>query len=183
LIDGDGQVARICDFGSSRIDCGCYSGPETQEGTFAWDSPELWYEPPNDSDSEDEKDEDEDEDGEEEEEKARPRTKKSDVWAFGCVALEVCNGRFINMLSLLSTYTQVQMGMTPWDPKHEGDLRKMRMRQFNARLGHPVKESDLELHGHPIMNQVWSMIQSCWEADPSQRPEAAALMILCEAML
>ncbi|CAE6445054.1 unnamed protein product [Rhizoctonia solani] len=167
LIDSEGQVARICDFGSSRIECGCYSGPQAHEGTLAWDSPELWYEPPSDDESDDDSEEDEDEDGDGEddsEEKTRPRTQKSDIWAFGCVALEV------------------QMGMTPWDPKHEGNLGKMRMRQFRAGTGHPVQESDLELNGHPTTNTVWDMIKNCWEADPLQRPEAATLMTLCEAM-
>ncbi|KAF8691636.1 kinase-like protein, partial [Rhizoctonia solani] len=158
LIDGEGYVARICDFGSSRIECGCYSGPQTQEGTLAWDSPELWYDPLAEGES------DEEDDDNDVEERVRPRTQKSDVWAFGCVALEV------------------QMGMAPWDPEREGNLRKMCARQYNAGTGHPVQESALELHCHPIASKVWSMIQDCWEANPSQRPESSNLMTLCEVL-
>ncbi|CAE6475017.1 unnamed protein product, partial [Rhizoctonia solani] len=158
LIDGEGHAARICDFGSSRIECGCYSGPQTQEGTLAWDSPELWYDPLTEGEG------DEEDDDDDVEEKVRQRTQMSDVWAFGCVALEV------------------QMGMAPWDPEREGNLRKMCARQYNAGTGHPVQESALELHCHPIASKVWSMIQDCWKADPSRRPESSKLMTLCELL-
>ncbi|CAE6497137.1 unnamed protein product [Rhizoctonia solani] len=150
LVDGDLHIARICDFGSAKIECGCYSGPKDQEGTMAWDSPELWMQK-EDAESEDDS-----------EEEIRPRTQKSDVWAFGCVALEV------------------QMGTTPWDPKHEGNLRKMRMRQFRAGVGHPANKSNLELEKHLTMNEVWKLIKQCWRSDPLRRPNAAELLDACE---
>ncbi|CAE6520325.1 unnamed protein product [Rhizoctonia solani] len=152
LVDGELNVARICDFGSARIECKCYSGPTEQEGTMAWDSPELWLR--------DETDETMDGD----EEKIQPRSQKSDVWAFGCVALEV------------------QMGTTPWDPEHKGNLIKMRNQQFKARTGHPAKESDLELGKHAILHDVWKVMKQCWRADPIQRPTAGELMNTCEML-
>ncbi|CAE6502495.1 unnamed protein product [Rhizoctonia solani] len=66
LFDGDLHEARICDFGSARIECGCYSGPKARAGTIAWESPELWMEN-DDTESEDEEEE-------EEEDSIRPRT-------------------------------------------------------------------------------------------------------------
>ncbi|KAF8599962.1 kinase-like protein, partial [Ceratobasidium sp. AG-I] len=63
VVNDNGNKAKICDFGSSRICCGCYDGPEDQDGTAQWDSPELWS--------------------------GESRTSSSDIWAFGCVALEV----------------------------------------------------------------------------------------------
>ncbi|EUC56138.1 tyrosine kinase catalytic domain protein [Rhizoctonia solani AG-3 Rhs1AP] len=152
LVDGDLYVARICDFGSARIECACYSGPEEQEGTMAWDSPELWM---RNEDTESEEDD---------EEAIRPRTQKSDVWAFGCVALEV------------------QMGTTPWDPQHEGNLRKMRMRQFKAGAGHPANESDLELDNSPTMKEVWKLIEQCWRVDPLRRISATELLDACKRL-
>ncbi|KAH7325150.1 kinase-like domain-containing protein [Rhizoctonia solani] len=152
LVDGDLNVARICDFGSASIECQCYSGPKGQEGTMAWDSPELWLR-------------NEDDENTEVEEELRLRSQKSDVWAFGCVALEV------------------QMGTTPWDPKHEGNLRKMRMRQFKAGKGQPAKQSDLKLGKHTILHEVWNMVKQCWRADPVQRSTAAELMNTCEMLI
>ncbi|KDN33533.1 hypothetical protein RSAG8_13380, partial [Rhizoctonia solani AG-8 WAC10335] len=151
LVDGDLHIARICDFGSASVECGCYSGPKVQEGTMAWDSPELWMQ--------DEDAEREDEDFEEE---IRPRTQKSDVWAFGCVALEV------------------QIGTTPWDPMHEGNIRKMQSRQWNAKAGYPANESNLELDRHPTMKEVWKVIKQCWRSDPLQRPNTVELLNSCE---
>lgn len=65
LVDASGEVARICDFSSSVINCSCDGGPKDREGTVLWDSPELWEEDDN------------------------LRTHQSDIWAFGCVMLEV----------------------------------------------------------------------------------------------
>ncbi|KAG9078415.1 hypothetical protein FRC06_008377, partial [Ceratobasidium sp. 370] len=64
IIVDDTITAKICDFGSSIIDCNCNSMRGGTEGSIWWDSPELW--------------EDEDEN----------RTKQSDVWALGCLAVE-----------------------------------------------------------------------------------------------
>lgn len=66
LVDIDKKRVKICDFGSSSIDCTCCNGPKRPTGTTPWDSPELWMD-----------------------EEEGPRTPKSDMWAFGCVALEV----------------------------------------------------------------------------------------------
>ncbi|KAF8597386.1 kinase-like protein [Ceratobasidium sp. AG-I] len=57
VVSNNGNEAKICDFGSSRICCDCYDGPEEQHGTAQWDSPEIW-----DDES---------------------RTLSSDIWAFG----------------------------------------------------------------------------------------------------
>ncbi|KDN42049.1 hypothetical protein RSAG8_07094, partial [Rhizoctonia solani AG-8 WAC10335] len=151
LVDGneDTQVARICDFGSSSINCTCYSGPQEQDGTLPWDSPELWM-PGDDGDDGGDGD-----DGDQ----TRLRTKRSDVWAFGCVALEV------------------QMGLTPWDPLYTYNTEVMIGRQFRARTGPPatVMDPNLDLKAHPIKQQVWDLMVGCWSADPQQRPTAAEL--------
>ncbi|KAG8761413.1 hypothetical protein FRC11_013912 [Ceratobasidium sp. 423] len=143
LVDGDEgkQVARICDFGSSSINCVCYTGPREQEGTVLWDSPELWV-PQEDSDE------------------TPSRTRQSDVWAFGCLALEV------------------QMGLMPWDPLDERKPWPMKRRQLEAGMGPPATISDpkLDLDAHPIKRHVWNLMDLCWNADPQQRPTAADLL-------
>jgi serine/threonine protein kinase len=71
LVDS-GNCARITDFGSSFIEgCGCKAGqPGSYETTFTsqYMSFELW-----------------------ETDGGAPATVMSDIWAFGCVALEVSN--------------------------------------------------------------------------------------------
>ncbi|KDN34925.1 hypothetical protein RSAG8_12015, partial [Rhizoctonia solani AG-8 WAC10335] len=141
LVDGDGKLARICDFGSSSINCKCYSSPDEQEGTTAWESPELWMS-----------------------EEAPPHTRQSDIWAFGCVALEV------------------QMGMTPWDPCHEGITLAMQTRQMKAGVGTPANADNLRLEQHPIKQHVWDFMIQCWSADPTQRPTAEGLSSTCETL-
>ncbi|CAE6457698.1 unnamed protein product [Rhizoctonia solani] len=146
LIDGNDntQVARICDFGSSSISCACYSGPQEQEGTLPWDSPELWV-PGEDDDDDD---------------RVPSRTERSDIWAFGCVALEI------------------QMGLTPWDPFDMRNAEAMKRRQFNAGTGPPAMFSDpnLGLEAHQVKLQVWNLMVKCWGASPQQRPTAAELL-------
>lgn len=62
-VDG-GYIAKICDFGSSHSNCNdCYKGSKDKDGTLQWNSPEI--------------------------RRGEPGTAKSDVWSFGCVALEV----------------------------------------------------------------------------------------------
>lgn len=59
----EGCITKICDFGSSHSNCNaCYKGSKNKAGTFQWSSPEVLEE--------------------------EPATAKSDVWTFGCVALE-----------------------------------------------------------------------------------------------
>ncbi|KAG8704587.1 hypothetical protein FRC08_002162 [Ceratobasidium sp. 394] len=138
LVDAEGRLAKICDFGSSTIDCGCYDGPskEDQEGTTEWESPELW-------------------------ESGGIKTKESDVWAFGCVALEV------------------QMGIPPWDP--EGDRRKAWRRQvFEG--GYPAREEWLKLGNDQVLHEVWKLMQECWNQLPSERPTSDDLLPKLEGL-
>jgi serine/threonine protein kinase len=56
----------LCDFGSSTLDCTCFGESSYKVGTERWDAPEFYA-------------------GDE----YVPRTKQSDIWALGCVAIEV----------------------------------------------------------------------------------------------
>lgn len=134
LVGADKKLAKICDFGSSRIVCPCYTGPDEQQGTMSWESPELWQK-----------------------EEPGPRTFESDIWAFGCVALEV------------------QMGMKPWDPRNEGDIRKSHIRQSKSRGGYPANESELALSGDRMLTEVWNLMKKCWQKEPEHRPDASWL--------
>ncbi|KAJ1305026.1 hypothetical protein OPQ81_000067 [Rhizoctonia solani] len=134
---GDVFIAKIIDFGSSKLQCWCFTGQNDQPGTMLWDSPELF----------------EDE----------PRTPSSDVWAFGCVALEV------------------QMGLYPYarDTRPEDmDIRRLAMLQAQGDL--PATESDLDLENKPISRSVWDIVQKCWELEPCDRPTSSELVKLLE---
>ncbi|QRW25874.1 Tyrosine kinase specific for activated [Rhizoctonia solani] len=116
LAAGDGEVAKICYFGSSAIECACYAHPENRPaGTPQWYSPELWISTKEDDDDIE-----------------RSRTQQSDIWAFGCVTLEV------------------QMGMMPWDPFYKGSQHGTMSRQQRAGTGPPATAEGLELGEHPI---------------------------------
>ncbi|KAH7338422.1 kinase-like domain-containing protein [Rhizoctonia solani] len=104
---GDLAIAKIIDFGSSKLQCWCFTGQNDQSGTMLWDSPELL----------------EDE----------PRTPSSDVWAFGCAALEV------------------QMGIYPYagdSCPEDMDIRRLATLQARGNL--PATESNLDLQDRPI---------------------------------
>ncbi|KAF8688671.1 hypothetical protein RHS03_09529, partial [Rhizoctonia solani] len=127
---GDEEVAKICYFGSSAIECACYAHPENRPaGTPQWYSPELWVSTKEDDDDTE-----------------RSRTQQSDIWAFGCVTLEV------------------QMGMMPWDPFHKGSQHGTMSRQQRAGTGPPATAEGLELGEHPIKQRHEVIRRS--EAEP-----------------
>lgn len=124
-----------------------------------WESPELWQ-------------------GQE----PGPRTFKSDIWAFGCVALEVSRIASSTLIVLQSALHQVQMGMKPWDPEHEGNRDKSRRLQWRSKGGYPANKSDLKLGGNHVLAQVWDLMEKCWQKEPKHRPAASVLRGQLEGM-
>ncbi|KAG8778425.1 hypothetical protein FRC12_024987 [Ceratobasidium sp. 428] len=135
LVESNGNVAKICDFGSSLINCGCYAGPEaeTQTGSLPWDSPERC--------------------------KGGKPTTQSDIWAFGCIVLEI----------------QMQ---TP--PHRNISHVRVAMRLLGGIL--PATETELDLSGQ-VQRAVWDTVQGCWDLEPSKRPSAAALLMALEEIV
>ncbi|KAG8794968.1 putative protein serine/threonine kinase [Ceratobasidium sp. 428] len=137
LVDNAGDVSKVCDFGSARINCACYCSVENQSGTVPWDSPELF-----------------EDDG---------RTSMSDIWAFGCLALEYSCG-------LPMQNHQAQFGEPPYDANHIIASKKM---MYNEP---PATMESFEL-GDPISKAVWDMMQKCWEFEPRNRPTAKEVLL------
>ncbi|QRV95958.1 Tyrosine kinase domain protein [Ceratobasidium sp. AG-Ba] len=131
----EGKVPKICDFGSSIINCSCYDGPRDQEGSTPWDSPELM-------------------------EEDTTRTTESDVWAFGCAALEI------------------QMGLMPWD--RDGNVH--RAMSLQIRGGYPAKEEWLNLGDNGVLQGVWGLMKCCWQEEPSERPKLQEILFQLEEL-
>ncbi|KAG8716341.1 hypothetical protein FRC08_009591 [Ceratobasidium sp. 394] len=131
LVNDTGNVAKICDFGSSRIECPCHCELENQSGTGPWESPELF--------------------------EGDARTAKSDIWAFGCLALEA------------------QFGRVPYDANLLVAYKKMRRNQP------PATQASVNLET-PIPNSVWDTMQRCWEFDPTLRPSAQTILAEFEVL-
>ncbi|KAG8706612.1 hypothetical protein FRC09_002325 [Ceratobasidium sp. 395] len=75
----------------------------------------------------------------------------SDMWAFGCVALEA------------------QFGKVPYNANFRIAYNKMR-----KNLPPATRESVVSVD--PISNAVWEMMQRCWEFNPETRPSAQAVL-------
>ncbi|KAG8724900.1 hypothetical protein FRC09_012312 [Ceratobasidium sp. 395] len=75
----------------------------------------------------------------------------SDMWAFGCIALEA------------------QFGKVPYDANFRIAYRKMR-----KNLPPAARESVVSLD--PISSAVWEIMQRCWEFDPEARPSAQIVL-------
>ncbi|KAH7338445.1 kinase-like domain-containing protein [Rhizoctonia solani] len=131
---GDKLIAKIADFGSSRFDCSCCKSLNTQVGTPLWDSPEVAAE----------------ESG---------RTVQSDIWAVGCVALEV----------QLDTFPYTAGG----NSLNNKDLRRATARQRRGDL--PAKKADFSFEGKKVSEAVWEAFQDCWSVVPEERPSAEDL--------
>ncbi|KAJ1305007.1 hypothetical protein OPQ81_000050 [Rhizoctonia solani] len=138
---GSELIAKIADFGSSRFDCSFCQNLNIQVGTPLWDSPEVASE----------------ESG---------RTIESDMWAVGCVALEV----------LLDTFPYTVGG----DSSNGMDLRRAMARQRRGEL--PAKKADFNFESKTISEAVWDAFQDCWEFEPGDRPNAVKLANRLEAL-
>ncbi|KAG9078741.1 hypothetical protein FS749_009203, partial [Ceratobasidium sp. UAMH 11750] len=132
LVDDTGSVAKICSFGSSRILCACHCELENQGGTTQWDSPELF-------------------------EEDSTRTAKSDIWAFGCLALEAQFGRFPYDANVLVAFRKMMKGLPP------------------------ATKASINLET-PISSSVWDTMQRCWELDPTLRPSAQTILAEFEVL-
>ncbi|KAG8794986.1 hypothetical protein FRC12_019313 [Ceratobasidium sp. 428] len=150
LVNDLGDVAMICDFGSSRIECTCYDGPEDQWGTLQWEAPEIH--------------------------EGNPSTTSSDIWAFGCLALEVGTSRAYHLHVELTCWGQAQFASVPYDPNPiiaSGMIMKKEL---------PARSESFDLK-HPISSAVWGVMQRCWKPDAATRPSAQTLSEEFEAIL
>ncbi|CAE6474898.1 unnamed protein product [Rhizoctonia solani] len=139
MFDMDGTChAKIGDFGCSRIVCraGCdHPGKNmATPANVAWDSPEL-YSP-----------------------QQPARSFSSDIWAFGCLALEV------------------QMGRLPYTGTAPRNLMWIQRRMLQGHL--PATASDVYsiVENERVSKLVWSVIQQCWGLDTHARPSASNLV-------
>ncbi|CUA67711.1 hypothetical protein RSOLAG22IIIB_07548 [Rhizoctonia solani] len=141
---GDKLMAKITDFGSSRLAClDCVSGNLSDpEGTVLWDSPEVGME-------------------------ETGRTIWSDIWAAGCVALEV------------------QLDTFPYTPRFEEPGNSHILIAMNRqRNGLPPADiADFNFEAMRTSEAVWIIIQDCWNRVPSQRPGARQLAARLEGIL
>ncbi|KAG8711313.1 hypothetical protein FRC09_020663 [Ceratobasidium sp. 395] len=132
IVGNQGKIAKICDFGSARIDCGCGEPLEDPLGTAQWDSPELQ----NDA----------------------PRSSSSDIWAFGCVALET------------------QFNKTPYV------LNDMRTYQMQRKGLPPATSESIDFEVSFVSRGIWSIMQECWEREPTKRPKTPNVLAELEVL-
>ncbi|KAF8607091.1 kinase-like protein [Ceratobasidium sp. AG-I] len=126
LVDDDNR-ARISDFGSSFVkDCECEAGPPENMVdflTYRYTSIEIWNED-------------------------APATTQSDVWAFGCVALEV------------------QLGIAPYS-EVKGHVQLMR---HMAAGNPPATAVHLGSDSDATALDVAAVMAQCWSPNPEDRP-------------
>ncbi|CAE6490364.1 unnamed protein product [Rhizoctonia solani] len=142
LVTGEG-TAKLCDFGHSRF---INTGPSqanttdssaTFQATTRYMSPELFTEPA-----------------------ARP-SYPSDIWAFGCVALEI--------LSKLRPYHVIFS-------EHRVPAAIIQGRAPSTRPEPPYAAGCLN-------DSLWAVVKSCWNIDHRSRPTAAILLDRIKVMI
>ncbi|KAG8782993.1 hypothetical protein FRC12_020231 [Ceratobasidium sp. 428] len=131
LVDATQEVAKICDFGSSTIVCDCTHDTQEKEGSLWWDSPELY----------------------EDDDAYNRRTTASDIWALGCVAVEL------------------QTGKMPYDTNN---LAWVTGYLFNGQL--PAQLEWFHEYCPPIAKRLWEILNECWQREPDGRPAAGELL-------
>ncbi|KAG6907250.1 hypothetical protein DXG01_009703 [Tephrocybe rancida] len=150
LVD-DGGRALLADFGISSVSNSEIVGWTSQTtdnssgGTVRWQAPELISVGDN-----------------EEEEEERPKnTRASDIYAWGCVCLEIFTGKipFANLPNDYNVIHHVQSGGRPQRPL--------------------ASSPSWTVWG--LTEEIWLCMDSCWNREPSQRPMASSLVGLLSA--
>jgi serine/threonine protein kinase len=150
LLD-DNQHAKICDFGSAFVnECHCPAGsPEDVLDlvTQIYVSPEIWMI----------------------DEGART-TKESDVWALGCVILEV--SPTLNAKRGTKIFEgQIQTGLKPYEGyNHWVQMKKVIDGE------QPATKSQLQAKSDQNSIAVMEVMFDCWEFDPVNRPDASSIL-------
>ncbi|KAG6918453.1 hypothetical protein DXG01_014330 [Tephrocybe rancida] len=143
LVD-DGGRALLADFGISSVSSSeivewtSQTTDNSSGGTVRWQAPELIS-------VEDNK-----------EEGRTKHTKASDIYAWGCVCLEIFTGKipFANLPNDYNVIHHVQSGGRPQRPL--------------------ASSPSWTVWG--LTEEIWSCMDSCWSRDPSQRPIASSLV-------
>jgi len=142
FIKDDGE-ACLGDFGLSRFIQQVSTGFTTTvfSGTPRWMAPELLFTSNGD---------------------LAPVTKEGDVYAFGCLALEITTDEW------------------PWHAIQNN--HEVMLKVYEGRLS-PRPES--ELAARELSDELWALIETCWSYKPSGRPQAhsahSALLSIIEA--
>ncbi|KAI5118348.1 hypothetical protein M0805_009151 [Coniferiporia weirii] len=136
LIDGECR-ALLSDFGLSRLDSDYFHSLTSalEDGNVRWRAPELLF-PRADG---------------------RPLpTRKSDIWSFGMLMLELFTERapFTNIACDAAVIIDLYHGKKPERPESDGPFVKTR---------------------GGVNDRLWSIIEKCWADDPEDRPSASLL--------
>lgn len=148
LIDDDGH-AQLTDFGLAVFTDETISS--NRNGSLAWMAPEL-HEP--DLFGLDQ----------------FKRTKSSDMYAFGCLFIEVCP-ILIYCISLHNSCSeQCYTGKPPIYGKEARDrFATMLMLKHIVEGKRPRRPSPPA--GRAMSNEIWDIVQRCWRQQPSERPD------------
>ncbi|KAG6916394.1 hypothetical protein DXG01_007021 [Tephrocybe rancida] len=147
LVDDGGQ-ALLADFGISTVSNSEIVGWTSQTkdtsmgGTARWQAPELISV----------------EDNEAEGEERTRNTRASDIYAWGCVCLEIFTGKipFANFPNDYNVIHYVQSGGRPQRPS----------------------KSSMPWVSWGLTEEIWSCMDGCWSREPSQRPTAPSVVQL-----
>jgi len=100
------------------------------------------------------------------------KTTKTDIYSFGCVALQGCSFMDSNV-RLLLTSLQVLSGKQPWSEVQRDSIVVLRLAQGH-RPGRPESRTLNDSH--------WNFIQDCW-SEIEERPTAQVIISTIEQFL
>ena len=102
-----------------------------------------------------------------EEDETNPRaTKETDVWAFSMTVLEVRLPCCSALSSLTINYWQIYTESKPFSNIEN----IIRVALFVVNGGRPDRYRCVQIN-----DELWNMLQKCWNMNPSQRPSMASL--------
>lgn len=129
----------LCDFGLARLEEDVPSGLTTargKEGSTCYLSPELVRD-------------------------TASRTAKSDVWARGCLFMEVSATRASRLSSLIKRLPQTMTGLAPFrqEKRYEGTILRLMENAKPVNLEDPM-----------VPEKIRGLLEICWEERPEDRP-------------
>jgi serine/threonine protein kinase len=99
------------------------------------------------------------------------QTVESEIWAIGCVIIEVCRfgySAFQIRVLIKVTSHQVYTAIAPWKRYGNEGISKITAALMEGET--PVLETEAT---HP---EVWDLLKECWAKEPANRPSLQGMM-------
>lgn len=102
------------------------------------------------------------------------------MYAFASFYLEASDPQpFLLPEGATHPFAQVYTGQVPWG----ADVEDSNVRFAVLHKALPDRPTEEQCGGKAVVDEVWALLESCWETEPSERPSMTEVVKTLEAIL